>query len=54
MDTIATDVKEAICRVSDYAFLEGDNSNMPTVSYEVDASQFTFCDLCFVSVARWE
>ena len=35
VDAIAADVKEGICRVSDLAFSDGDNSNMPTVGYEV-------------------
>ena len=35
VEAIAADAKESICRVSDFAFSEGDNSNMPTVTYEV-------------------
>lgn len=36
INVISTDIKESICRVSDFVFSEGDNSNMPTVSYEVN------------------
>eukprot|EP00210_Caulerpa_lentillifera_P007230 g6917.t1 len=35
INVIATDIKESICRVSDFVFTEGDNSNMPTVNYEL-------------------
>lgn len=38
VNQIAADLKESMCRVSDSTFVEGENSNIPTVSYEVSTS----------------
>ncbi|CAD7698505.1 unnamed protein product, partial [Ostreobium quekettii] len=39
IDQIATDIKESVCRVSDSTFVEGDNTNIPTVTYELPDGQ---------------
>ncbi|GMH38536.1 hypothetical protein BSKO_06420 [Bryopsis sp. KO-2023] len=35
INQISADLKESICRVADSTFVEGENSNIPTVSYEL-------------------
>lgn len=41
VNQIAADLKESLCRVSDMTFVEGENSNIPTVSYEVSTEHST-------------
>jgi hypothetical protein len=37
-ELVAADIKEVVARVSDAAFVEAENTNIPTVTYEVGAS----------------
>lgn len=42
VETVAGDIKEAICRVSDSAFNPAENANIPTVTYEVALGRARF------------